>query len=99
MSKLVQLLNSSFEIKLEAAYCLCHVATHQQKAWAEAMLEEKALEGFVPLLKSHNGEEIHIALTYFEAMFRLLVGIIEYGIFVVIMYIIQYIQCILYNIQ
>lgn len=72
--KLVTLLSSSFEIKLEAAYCLCHIAIHQQKEWAEIMIEAEAVKAFVPLLKSHDGEEIHVALTYFEAMFRLLVN-------------------------
>ena len=74
IGKLVTLLSSSFEIKLEAAYCLCHIAIHQQKEWADAMIKEGAVKAFVPLLKSHDGEEIHIALTYFEAMFRVMVS-------------------------
>lgn len=73
IAKLVALLISSFEIKLEAAYCLCHIASHQQTEWADAMMKENAVKAFVPLLKSHDGEEIHVALTYFEAMFRLMV--------------------------
>lgn len=73
IEKLVKHLSSSYEIKMEAAYCLCHIAIHQQKEWAEAMLEKQAVKAFVPFLKSHDGEEIHVALTYFEAMFRILV--------------------------
>lgn len=72
-SKLVSLLTSSYEIKIEAAYCLCHIATHQEAGWAETMLSEGAVKAFIPLLKSHDGEEIHVALTYLEAMFKLLV--------------------------
>ncbi|XP_067934669.1 uncharacterized protein [Watersipora subatra] len=72
ITKLVSLLASSFEIKLEAAYCLCHIATHGRKEWAEAMMEEGAVKAFVSLLKSHDGEVIQVALTYFEAMFRVL---------------------------
>lgn len=41
------------------------------------MLKEGALKSFVPLLKSHDGEAIHVALNYFEAMFKLLVGITD----------------------
>lgn len=74
LPKLVSLLSGTqFDIRIEAAYSLCHVATHQQKEWADAMIEAEAVKAFVPLLKSHDGEDIHVALTYFEAMFRLLV--------------------------
>ena len=76
ISKLVSHLAASFEIKLEAAYCLCHIAAHQQKPWAEAMLKEEALKNFIPLLKSHDGEAIHIALAYLEAMFKMLVSMV-----------------------
>ena len=75
IDKLVSLLSSSYEIKLEAAYCLCHLATHQQSSWATMMLDAEAVKAFVPLLKSHDGEAIHVSLTYFDAMFKILVRV------------------------
>jgi len=44
------------------------------ESWAKQLLEAGAVKSFVPLLKSHDGEEIHVALTFLEAMFRVLVS-------------------------
>ncbi|XP_074641679.1 uncharacterized protein LOC141899333 [Tubulanus polymorphus] len=67
----VNLLSAAYDIKKEAAYCICNLVCHGDE-FCQFISHSDAIVSMIPLLKvsGNDVELIHLALCFYEAMFR-----------------------------
>ncbi|XP_077995455.1 uncharacterized protein LOC144448946 [Glandiceps talaboti] len=68
--KMIQLLHSTFDIKKEAALCLCNLAHHGEK-YCEGLIKQEVFPHVIAMLKSHDPEMVMEALWFSEMLLRM----------------------------
>ncbi|ESO08615.1 hypothetical protein HELRODRAFT_185404 [Helobdella robusta] len=65
----ISLLNSAYNIRYEAAYCLCNIAQHGDDICRE-IFKQHAIPNIVPTLKSHDLELVSMSLSLIQMIMQ-----------------------------